>query len=961
MRDTRLELATTPAAAHATGVERTPGFDAPGGLPERLREVALARAPGVGQVEVRRTDGGLAIVIRLDVRLGRRRQGRLLAELARQGQLVPLLRPQFAEATGLDVDVDAAPTHTLRLVVPDAPSTELVDRVAGALDGLLESIAHGRSDRLLRPWTGRPAPAREPYVEHDVDDRAASAPPPTVDAEIRLVEQASPGQLARLDDSLLTFDDDEAEAVGTLLGAVLEPFEGGVSILHIGGHRVGVREVVATAARPAAGVAVRDGGLAVEWLLEQVLAQVREHGVPPGVAVRVRRIGPGSASAVAEPQDPVAQRVVAVMPGARPADVVPQRNDIVIDLFGVLAPRVHAGGLAHNVLSIAGASVRAGDDAIALSHLSGPGHRVRPALVEAVLMLLDDTQAGLGDREEFDALARRHRLQVNVLWGLDGAIGSPQWQAHQERRELGRHDDEEAHDATAWQPPVGQVGSAPFNLCERVFDPAHLRSDARVIDPATGESLRYAELQRHVYAHTGRLQALGIGPGDIVGFAASDGLAATAVMLACLACGAVFAPLSPAASEAQYAAMFDAARPRLVLVDAATAGQRKALMSRWPQRDLEAFLQLPLAGTPAPKRLPPDAPGVMLFTSGSTGRPKAVLHTHADFVTCSLNYGRCVLELGPADCLYTPSRLFFAYGLNNLMLSLLAGASHVLAVPLPGGQGVGDVIETQGVTVFMAVPTVYKLALTRAQRPLRAPALRLCVSAGERMSARLHRQARDHLGVDVLDGIGCTEALSTFISNRPGWSVPGCTGTVVPGFQVRLVDERGEPCRVGAVGELWVKGNTLARRYASDEGGGEAFVDGWFNTQDLFFADAAGRFYNVGRAGSVIKINACWFSPDTLEATLQAHPAVRDCAVCVVQDDYGMPRPKAFVVVDEAQAAGRETDQLWRELRELSKARLGKDHYPHFFALVGSLPRTASGKLLRHDLSTLPHFRGTNP
>jgi acyl-coenzyme A synthetase/AMP-(fatty) acid ligase len=350
----------------------------------------------------------------------------------------------------------------------------------------------------------------------------------------------------------------------------------------------------------------------------------------------------------------------------------------------------------------------------------------------------------------------------------------------------------------------------------------------------------------------------------------------------------------------------------------------------------------------------------MLFTSGSTGRPKAVLHSHADFIACSLNYGRSVLELGAADCLYTPSRLFFAYGLNNLMLSLLAGASHVLAVPLAAGRDAGEVIEAHGVSVFMAVPAVYKLVLARATRPLGAPALRLCVSAGERLPARLHRQARAHFGAEVLDGIGCTEALSTFVSSRPGRSLPGCTGTVVPGFELRLLDERGEPCRVGAVGVLWVRGNTLAKRYASGEAG-DAFVDGWFDTQDLFFADAAGRLHNVGRAGSVIKINACWFSPDTLEATLQRHPAVRDCAVCVVPDDYGMPRPKAFVVVDDERVPDQAPELLWRELRELSRQALGKDHYPHLFARVASLPRTASGKLLRHELLSPAHSRGTPP
>ncbi|MBI3777141.1 MAG: AMP-binding protein, partial [Gammaproteobacteria bacterium] len=339
------------------------------------------------------------------------------------------------------------------------------------------------------------------------------------------------------------------------------------------------------------------------------------------------------------------------------------------------------------------------------------------------------------------------------------------------------------------------------------------------------------------------------------------------------------------------------------------------------------------------------------FTSGSTGAPKAVAHTHADFLHCSLNYARHVMGLRANDCVYTPSRIFFAYGLNNMMQSLLAGASHVLAAPLPRDRRVVDIISMYRVTAFLAVPAIYKIALTEGKPRPNLCSLRLCISAGEKLPVKLYWEAKAYFGVTVLDGIGNTEAISTFISNRMSGATHNCTGRLVPGFKVRLINERGELCRVGEVGVLWVKGNTLTKGYINDEPATSVhFVDGWFNTQDMFFMDATRRFYNVGRVGSIIKINASWFSPDLLESALQAHPAVKECAVCMAHDDYGLPRPKAFVVVDSSHEAPDDLEQLWQELRTLSKDRLGRNHYPHHFSVVAELPRTSSGKLIRSAL-----------
>ncbi|HET7866616.1 MAG TPA: AMP-binding protein, partial [Burkholderiaceae bacterium] len=766
----------------------------------------------------------------------------------------------------------------------------------------------------------------------------------SADVTVWLVDPIAPPQeLARLDEALVTYDDSEAASAGAWLQSILSPFEAPAESLRVAGRQVVLRRWMGlgdAASRPPLDLAplrqprvlrsVGDAGVGqrvADWIVRQALVRLADEAVAPGTRLQVRAIGAWPDAAA-----PAGWLTLSPVPGEGPAPSGPVQEVLVrgpgphgdvprpAGHAIVLAPFEDTRRLARWRCDPAasdteiGVTLCLGGTPLA-GPVSCPGGYPIPALVEALLLALDgieDMHAGHAmDGDTVDRLAHRHQLVLAALVGDDGPLMRCHWERWRARRPAPRRAEAKPAPARAAAPAeegatglpgaiacalLAQVPATLFNVCDRVFDAAHLHSAACLIDPVDGRTWRYAALREVVLAHAGRLRSLGLRPGDRVGFAGQDGFDAAALMLACFSEGLVFAPMNPGASFAHCVAMLEVAQPAVVLGDERTLMQRADELRPYPTWTIPDFLGRHAPSPRGPRAVAADTPAVMLFTSGSTGLPKAVLHTHGDLVTSSMNYGRHVLALRSGDCLYTPSRIFFTYGLNNLMLGLQAGASVVLSVPLSAGTALGDVLRRHAVSVFMAVPATLKLAVARAQADGGWPALRLCVSAGERLPARLRHLAMCHFGVDVIDGIGSTETLSTFVSNRPGDPHAAGTGRVVPGFGVKLLDDEGRPCRVGEVGVMWVQGATLARRYEGTEPAATGtFCDGWFNTQDLFFVDALQRFHHVGRAGNVIKINACWFSPDTLEATLQAHPAVRECAVCVLHDEHGLPRPLACV------------------------------------------------------------------
>jgi len=514
-------------------------------------------------------------------------------------------------------------------------------------------------------------------------------------------------------------------------------------------------------------------------------------------------------------------------------------------------------------------------------------------------------------------------------------------------------------------PPVRALkADDPANLCHWLVD-RHLAEHGDASAVVCGDdSLSYRQLDRLSRLGAYRLQQAGVGTGDFVAILSQDTPAMVAGLLACWRLGAIAAPVNPGLPAQSHQQMLNTIKPSVVLLDddhqAMAAGftalgfnclDLAACVALFDENeaaksdiDVDALRHHDFA-----PQLQLDSPLVALFSSGSTGTPKPILHSHGDLLAMSTNYMPTVVQLQAGESVFSPSRMFFGYGLNSVVFALFAAGRAVLLGEVPKPKAILNALQQHDVNVLFSVPTILKLLFAHWPRQgLAFPHLRLCVSAGETLPASLYALALERFGVEIIDGIGTTEVLSTFISTRPGESRPNCTGLVVPGFEARLLNEQGETCAVGETGTLWVRGNTLTQGiYGDSVLTRQVFNDGWFNTKDMLFMDASGHFHYVGRANDVLKINGCWVAPHQIEAALLRHNDVCECAVVAVADEYGLLRPKAFVVSDLPE---RQHASLWQELKAFAKQHVGAHQYPHLFAAVDDLPRTASGKLQRHRL-----------
>jgi benzoate-CoA ligase family protein len=340
-----------------------------------------------------------------------------------------------------------------------------------------------------------------------------------------------------------------------------------------------------------------------------------------------------------------------------------------------------------------------------------------------------------------------------------------------------------------------------------------------------------------------------------------------------------------------------------------------------------------------------------LYTSGSTGTPKGAVHTHASLRLTDELYGKPYLGITENDVCYSVAKLFFAYGLGNaLTFPMSAGATTVLAPQRPTPEVVADVLKKNPISVFYAVPTFYAGFLASAEAPERAATrFRRCVSAGEALPADVGRRWRERYGVDILDGIGSTEMLHIFLSNRFGAVKYGTTGKPVPGYDVRLVDDDGAVVkRRGEMGELQVRGPTSAIMYWNNREQSRAtFLGDWTRSGDKYIEDEGGYFVYCGRRDDMLKVSGLYVSPFEVEAVLQTHPDVLEAAVIGWPDEEAMIKPKAFVVLKSPDKAG---DALARALQDLCRQQLAPYKYPRWLEFRTELPKTATGKIQRFKL-----------
>ena len=338
-----------------------------------------------------------------------------------------------------------------------------------------------------------------------------------------------------------------------------------------------------------------------------------------------------------------------------------------------------------------------------------------------------------------------------------------------------------------------------------------------------------------------------------------------------------------------------------------------------------------------------------LYSSGSTGQPKGVAHIHSALKATADTYGDQVLGITENDVVLSAAKVFFAYGLGNeLTFPLAVGATSVLFTGRPTPQAMIDTINAHQPTLFFGVPTLYAAMVAQMDEtgPPQAP-LRLCVSAGEALPADIGTRWETHTGVEILDGVGSTELLHIFLSNAPGAVEYGTSGTAVPGYDLRLVNEAGEPVADGEVGELLVKGASAANCYWNQRDKSRMTCEGaWTRTGDKYERRADGRLIYCGRTDDMFKVSGIWLSPFEVEGALVTHPKVLEAAVVAQRDAEGLEKPKAFVVLQ----SGEDTAALREALKEHVKKQIGLWKYPRWIEIVSELPKTATGKIQRFKL-----------
>ena len=494
-----------------------------------------------------------------------------------------------------------------------------------------------------------------------------------------------------------------------------------------------------------------------------------------------------------------------------------------------------------------------------------------------------------------------------------------------------------------------------------------------------GRRITYAEVAEQTNRCGSALRELGVRMENRVALLLLDSPDFAYAFWGAIKIGAVPVPLNTLLRPRDYAYMLDDCRAEVVvasapLLDAIEGARRGArylrhvVVSEGGGReatpgaeagDSRSLSELMAAASPdlSPAATTRDDACFWLYTSGTTGAPKAAVHLQHDMVVCCEAFGRHVLEIGEDDRTLSVAKLFFAYGLgNSLYYPFSVGASAVLHPDRFDAGQIFDLIARERPTLFFAVPTAYA-ALLQAPGAERhdLSSLRLCLSAGEPLPRRLYERWRDRHGVEILDGIGSTEMCNTFIANRPGLARPGSSGTIVPGYEARVVADDGTEAPDGETGDLWVRGESACAFYWNQhERSRQTLVGEWVRTGDRYARDADGYYWYAGRSDDMIKSGGMWVSPAEVEETLLEHDAVVEAGVVGAPDGTELVKPVAFVVLADGRAPSPVLEQ---EIKEFVKARLAPFKYPRQITFVAELPRTATGKIRRFVLREMAERR----
>lgn len=463
----------------------------------------------------------------------------------------------------------------------------------------------------------------------------------------------------------------------------------------------------------------------------------------------------------------------------------------------------------------------------------------------------------------------------------------------------------------------------------------------------------YAELADRADRCGALLLAQGAAPGERVILCLQDSIDFTACFLGAIKAGLIPIPLNTLLPPDDYAYVLGDSAARLAVVSEpllerfqagiAQSGWTGGLIAQAQLAELAAAAPVPLS----PVMTSPDAPAFWLYSSGSTGRPKGAIHAHASLGHTAELFGRGVLGLAADDVIYSASKLFFAYGLGNgLTFPMSVGAIAVLTAGRATPQAVWDLLDRRKVSVFCGVPTLYAGMLASDALPATPPSsVRMGVSAGEALPQDVGRRWTEAMDCEIVDGVGSTEMLHVFLTNRPGVGRYGSLAGPTPGYDLKLLGEDGRPVTQGDIGELYVRGPSAALGYWNrPDKTAHTFVDGWVRTGDQLRQDETGAYVFAGRTDDMLKVGGVWVSPAEVEAALIEHPSVLEAAVVGAPDANALVKIKAFVVLANGVAADTAA------LRDFAKTRLAPHKCPREVVFVDELPKTATGKIRRHVL-----------
>jgi benzoate-CoA ligase len=508
--------------------------------------------------------------------------------------------------------------------------------------------------------------------------------------------------------------------------------------------------------------------------------------------------------------------------------------------------------------------------------------------------------------------------------------------------------------------------SADFNFAQHLIAINTTRAGQIALIDDVG-TLTYGQLAEQIRRFAGGLRAMGLKREERVLLLMQDSSDWVVAFLGSLYAGVVPVAVNTLLTTEDYAFMLNNSRAQAALVSGALLPTLQAAMNLVKTEVRHVIVSRPAAAlTQAqfdmanflaqnqpvlPAQTLADEPAFWLYSSGSTGKPKGTVHTQGNLYWTAELYGKGVLELRESDVVFSAAKLFFAYGLGNaLTFPLSVGARVVLMAERPTPQATFKRLVQHQPTVFYGAPTGYGGMLASPELPAKSQvALRLCSSAGEALPRDIAERWSTHFGCDIIDGIGSTEMLHVFLSNRPGDVRYGTTGKAVPGYEVQLRNEDGSVITAAhEIGDLYIQGPSSALMYWNNrDKSRDTFQGVWTKSGDKYTRDMDGYYTYAGRNDDMLKVSGIYVSPFEVESALLQHPAILEAAVIGKQDNDGLTKTKAFIVLKPGQSLSQD------EVKAFVKERLAPYKYPRFIEFVADLPKTATGKIQRFRLREL--------